>query len=40
VEGPKDNLHLIQCGIEVIADWDGYASPMDTVTYSFAHLTI
>ena len=40
---------LIQCGIEVTADWDGYGLlkvththqlPTDTITYNFAHLTI
>ncbi|XP_065888160.1 NACHT, LRR and PYD domains-containing protein 12-like isoform X2 [Dysidea avara] len=40
---------LIQCGIEVTADWDGYGLlkvththrlPTDTITYNFTHLTI
>jgi len=40
---------LIQCGIEVTADWDGYGLlkveridvvPGDMITYNFAHLTI
>ena len=40
---------LVQCGIEVTADWDGYGLlkatpthdvPVDTITYHFAHLTI
>ena len=40
---------LIQCGIEVTVDWDGYDLlkatpthdiPVDTITYNFAHLTI
>ena len=40
---------LIQCGIKVTADWDGYGLlkvththqlPTDTITYNFAHLTI
>ncbi|XP_065887218.1 protein NLRC3-like isoform X2 [Dysidea avara] len=41
--------NLIQCGIEVTTDWDGYGLlkvekiddiPVDTITYNFAHLTI
>jgi len=40
---------LIQCGIEVTDDWDGYGLlkydkiddvPVDMITYNFAHLTI
>ena len=40
---------LIQCGIEVTAEWDGYGLlkgmhthqlPTDTIIYNFAHLTI
>jgi len=40
---------LIECGIEVTADWDGYGLlkvthihqlPTDTITYNFTHLTI
>ncbi|XP_065888166.1 protein NLRC3-like isoform X2 [Dysidea avara] len=40
---------LVQCGIEVTADWDGYGLlkatpthdvPVDTITYHFAHFTI
>ena len=40
---------LMQCGIDVAADWDGYGSlkvththqlPTDTITYNFTHLTI
>ena len=41
--------NLIQCGIEVTTDWDGYGLlkvekiddiPVDTIMYNFAHLTI
>ena len=40
---------LVQCGIEVTADWDGYGLlkatpthdvPVNTVTYHFAHFTL